>query len=399
MIYDIPAFTCLPSPLIAIKMENRRVIPEIVRREMPSFIDEKYGGVENLVRSVNVDLSEQEAPTIDEENVSDSFSSLECLYRSTRKDLDNLLNGSVEERRTKIKYLQRRLVWRDLENVYGGVDEIFSRVISNLPRDLSDILALEDRDIIDPYMVAFASRLLHEGNVTDLLEDLIVHKCMMKLEDLIGNVHEEALGRAGDGEVLPEPSGKDNKEDFHPDLNPAPGADAHVDFEEFYQVKNKTGSAKGSDGEKLARQFLKIKDNYEPCSRYYVSVVGKTLKGHRSMGAFLRKDEEAEVFVGLATLQLMGHHRETPLILLELYLDRFEKVLEVEDYDIDNVISDMTKKWKEKHGEGDPVKQLLLATSLPEHPWEQWSETYDPWGRGYPDAEDVDLPFVDLSDG
>jgi hypothetical protein len=163
---------------------------------------------------------------------------------------------------------------------------------------------------------------------------------------------------------------------WHPTLNPYPGADSRKDVSEFYQIKNKTGSAKGSDGEKLGRQFLQLAEHYPGCQRFYVSLVGRTLRGHRSMGAFLRKDPDAEVLVGLATFQQLGVHRDTPDIVLEMYLDAFETVLEACDYNFDEIVVSIAQQWIEKHGSEDPAYAMLYDAIVSDHADEQSSRTY-----------------------
>jgi len=264
------------------------------------------------------------------------------------------------------------MIWEDMDEVAATLSRIFDQVIVDMPRRLKDV---EEggggRDVLDPFIVGFASRLLSSGSVPDLLRLLIAHKCMMKLEDLIGHLHEETLGRAAGAERVPEPqgvadaSGRRNKEVWHPTLNPYPGADARHGESEFYQIKNKTGSAKGSDGEKLGRQFQELAEHYPESSRYYVSMIGRTLSGHRSMGAFLRNDPGAEVLVGLSAFQQLGQHRDTPDIILELYLETFEEALKRNHYDYERIVAEITHEWVEKHGSDDPIQALVQDMILP----------------------------------
>jgi hypothetical protein len=221
------------------------------------------------------------------------------------------------------------------------------------------------RDVLDPFIVALSQRLMTKGSVKELLRHLVAHKCLMKLEDLIGHLHEEVLGRAAGKERVQEPegtivNGKKNKEIWDAEKNPFPGADARYKLEEFYQIKNKTGSAKGSDGEKLGRQFKKLAEKYPGSKRFYVSMIGRSLAGHRSMGAFLRTDEEAEVLVGLAAFQQLGRHRDTPSIVLDMVLDEFEAVKSELHYDFDTVVDRMAAEWASKHGDEDPAHGLLF---------------------------------------
>ena len=155
-----------------------------------------------------------------------------------------------------------------------------------------------------------------------------------------------------------------------------PSADVRHEQQEFYQVKNKTGSAKGSDGEKLGRQFVVLAEKYPNCKRFYVSMIGKTLAGHRSMGAFLRTDPGAEVLVGLAAFQQLGGHRDTAAVVLDLYVEEFREVCAELHFDFTAIATGMAVEWHRKHGEGDPAHRLLHDTITPTNAADQSSHTY-----------------------
>lgn len=375
---------------------------EAEERERDESIGEHRGGLGEGADELADQIDERldtTAVQIDRGKFIGSFGTFDDLFHASAAELESALQGSPKEIERQRVIIQRLLVWEDIDEVEKTIDVIFDRVIGSLPHNLNDIELLDDADLIDPFMVSFSSKLLHDGEVSSMLRGLVIHKCMMKLEDMIGNLHQETLARAAGGDRVAEPQGvivdgaggkkRRDKDTLHPTLNPYPGADARKGQVEFYQIKNKTGSAKGSDGEKLGRQFLQLKKEYPVAKRFYVSIIGKTLKGHRSKGGFLKTDGDAEVLVGLTAIQQLGGHRDTPDILLDLYLERFAAAMVRNKYDLNGVLEGMVAEWKNKHGNGDPVRELLRATIIPNHPYDQSSKTYDPYGRGYDDTRDL----------
>lgn len=353
-------------------------------RPAPGFLAEKYGDVSGFLDEVERRAAAYALAPLDRAHFTGVLGTFDAIFEAEAEAVEAAVGLPVPEANKRYRVIiQRLLLWKDLDEVINIQSRMYDRVIADLPRKLVDIEeAGGGRDILDPFIVAFTSRLLHSGAVPELLRTLISHKCLMKLEDLIGHLHGEVLGNAGGGESVPEPqgeadeSGKRNKELWHEVYNPYPGADARRGTEEFYQIKNKTGSAKGSDGEKLGRQFLVLKTNYPDSKRFYVSMIGKTLRGHRSMGAFLRTDPEAEVLVGLSAFQQLGRHRDTADIVMDLCMEVFEQALERNHYDFDEVVTSMTKEWVDKHGADDPIHNLLRDSITPDDPSEQSSRTY-----------------------
>lgn len=358
--------------------------PSLRTREAPPFLAEKYGDMRGLLAEVARWGETESLPPFDLDKCLAALPTFDRAFEAEPEQLAAAFSVAPEPANRYRMVLQRLMVWKELNELVALLRHRFDHVISKLPRKLLDI---EEggggRDVLDPFMVAFASRLLHAGSIAPVIGTLIAHKCLMQLEDLIGHLHQETMGRAAGGECIPEPqgtideaTGKRNKEKWDAVLNPYPGADARREQDEFYQIKNKTGSAKGSDGEKLGRQFLVLKEKYPDCQRYYVSMIGKTLAGHRSMGAFLRTDPDAEVLVGLTAWQQLGRHRDTPTIAMELCIEEFEAALERNHYDFDSVVESMTAEWQTKHGDGDPGIRLLEDSITPTDPSVQSSRTY-----------------------
>jgi hypothetical protein len=348
----------------------------------PDFLILEYGDVSGFVSEL-LRRGDGVLPPFDEERFISHFPTLESLFAAYASELEEGFDVSTDAASRYRVLAQRLLVWQEPDEVESVLIRILDKVIQALPRKLVDLEeGNRGKDLLDPFIVAFTSRLLSSGSSFDLLRLLIAHKCMMKLEDLIGNLHQEALGRAADAQRVPEPQGildevgNRNKEEWHPTLNPFPGADARRGDKEFYQIKNKTGSAKGSDADKLGRQFQTLMEKYPNSQGYYISMVGRTLKGHRSMGGFLRKAPDAEVLVGLAAFQQLGRHRDTPDIAMNLYLEAFEAALLRNHYDFEQIVNEMTAEWTAKHGSEDPAFGMLRDAIMPLDPRDQSSKTY-----------------------
>ena len=364
--------------------------PNIRAQKAPAFLVRLYATTAGVFEAAAHRLGVEQALNV--ESVTAAFPDFEVLFDADNRALHEAILASIRGVKSPDRDLlasqltsvvKRLLVFEDLGAVSTIIRQKLREVVKDFPRTLSQ---LEEsgggRDVLDPFIVALALRLLCADSLEDLLSHLVAHKCLMKLEDLIGHLHEEVLGRAAGKQRVSEPEGvvgadgKKNKEEWHPDLNPFPGADARLGIEEFYQIKNKTGSAKGSDGEKLGRQFKLLSEKYPGSKRFYVSMIGKTLAGHRSMGAFLRTDPGAEVLVGLAAFQQLGGHRDTPAIVLDFVLEEFEAVKTDLHYDFDAVIQGMLVEWRGKHGVNDPVHRLLHDMITPANPDEQQSGSY-----------------------
>lgn len=362
--------------------------PNIRSQNPPAFLQRIYGNPRALLAAATDRLDA--APLINLEPVAKCFPRWEDLFGADDGVLERAISlglrpcGSASEIKLRfIATVKRLLIFEDLDAVTAVIRQRIKEVVADFPRTLTD---LEEggggRDVIDPFIVALAYRLLSNDSLKELLRHLVAHKCLMKLEDLIGHLHEEVLGRAAGKQRVAEPEGtvgsdgKKNKESWHPTLNPFPGADARLDDREFYQIKNKTGSAKGSDGEKLGRQFKQLGEKYPGSKRFYVSMIGKSLAGHRSMGAFLRTDPGAEVLVGLAAFQQLGAHRDSPNIVLDLVLQEFEEVKSELHYEFDSIVDAMLADWQRKHGTNDPAHRLLHDMITPAHPEDQQSGSY-----------------------
>lgn len=357
--------------------------PDFRAGERPEFLTETYGTPEEFFRQ-SIEYADVDLDSVEIHSLTSSFPNFDDLFDATGGELADAFERAVspanQEVLTELRMtVERHLVFEDVEQVRKKVvDDIIEPKFEDLPRDIDDIVVGSNPgDVIDPFLVALNKQLLTEGGTKELVRNIIVHKCLMKFEDLMGHLHEHTLGRAGGCKWIPEPSG-DKKYEYDPVENPYLGADARRDESEFFEIKNKTGSEKGSGGRKIGEQMQKLGEVYDGSERYYTSVIGQTLKGHRSKGAAEREDPELEVLVGLTTIQKIGLHKNTPRVLLEFYLELFTEAAEKSDFDIDSVVERVTGQWEERYGEEDPLEGILYW-SIVGDPRQQTNETYDAW--------------------
>ncbi|MGM0387898.1 MAG: hypothetical protein ACQEP0_05130 [Natrinema limicola] len=347
----------------------------------PAFLEEKYGTPKEFF-SQCIQYADIDLESADIDQLASDYPGFGSLFKATGKELEDTFAKAVDPNQQEVLTelritVERHLVFENVQQVRQKVvNDIIEPKFEDLPRDIDDIVVGSNPgDVIDPFLVALNQQLLTSGETEELVRNIITHKCLMKFEDLMGHLHEHTLGRAGGCEWIPEPSG-DKKYEYDPVENPYLGADARREESEFFEIKNKTGSEKGSGGEKIGKQMKKLGEVYDGSERYYTSVIGQTLKGHRSKGAAEREDPELEVLVGLTTIQKIGLHKNTPRVLLEFYLELFSEAAEKSDFDIDDVVEHVTEQWKKRYGADDPLEGILYW-SIVGDPRQQTNETYD----------------------
>lgn len=163
-------------------------------------------------------------------------------------------------------------------------------ITSDLPRTARDIeCGRNPGDVLDPYLLAATQSLLCNGDFRGAIGATVTHKALMILEGLMGHLHEEVIGRMRGNVRNPEPRAE-NAEILDFQFNPFPGADiiqpplAADETLRLHQVKSKTGSMNSSGGKRLAEQMRNLRMTYPGAELYAHSLVGNTLRGHRSMG-------------------------------------------------------------------------------------------------------------------
>lgn len=227
----------------------------------------------------------------------------------------------------------------DPDRVVDSVVQKVADAMRRFPRTKGDIeCGKNPGDVLDPFIVAAAQVLLYEDAFNQAIQGLAAHKALMMIEDLVGHLHEDVIGAMRGNIRVPEPRGTD-QEKMHPVTNPFPGADiAQPPWSgsrrlRFYQVKSKTGSAKGGDGKRLGEQLKLLRKTYGG-DTYYLALIGNTLKGHRSMAGVLGASRNTIVAVGEAAfVELTGSPNGAEL-LLRVYQVAFRRAAEKQRYSL-----------------------------------------------------------------
>ena len=248
----------------------------------------------------------------------------------------------------------------DPEAAVRSVEAKVRAKVSNFPRTLTDIeVGSNPGDVLDPYILAANQELLFGGELDGAVEATVTHKALMKIEDLLGHLHEDVVGQMRGNVRVPEPRGED-QETLDPTANPFPGADVmrpplvQGDVPSFHQIKSKTGSAKGGDGARLGKQLLELTHFYGG-EAYYHALVGNTLRGHRSRTAVEKNAPGVVVLVGTASFEVLVGSRMGPQFLLRLYQSAFRKCAEEEGYRADRAAACILQQFRERaeaHGDG-----------------------------------------------
>lgn len=235
-------------------------------------------------------------------------------------------------------------------------------VIRKFPKCASDLrLGQNAGDVLDPFILSANFELLSGRDLTKTIEATTSHKVLMKIEDLLGNLHQSVIGSMRGNFRVPEPQGRSgDKETLDPVLNPFPGADVgqvptldEPDSLRLFQVKSKTGSAKGGDGKRLGDQLRQLEDTYG-AHTFYAAVVGNTLRGHRSKSAVLKASPNTAVVVGEAALGELTQSTEGGELLLRVYERAFRAAAEAEGYSFLAVIEEIARVFEleaAEHGE------------------------------------------------
>ncbi len=136
-------------------------------------------------------------------------------------------------------------------------------------------------------------------------------------------------------------------------------------------MKNKTGSAKGGDGERLGRQLRRLQQTYG-ASTFYVAIVGNTLRGHRSKGAVLRESPETAVLVGDAAMTELTRSAAGSELMLRTYTRAFRAVSEESGYDFESIVLGITAALQiEAQAAGDDFVDVWLRDAVGGDPADQ----------------------------
>lgn len=269
----------------------------------------------------------------------------------------------------------------DPSAIIAAVKARVAATVADFPRTAANLkVGRNPGDVLDPYILAANFELLSGRSLPRSVETSLSHKILMKVEDLVGNMHEGVLGAMRGNFRVPAPRGGQagNKDIIHPAINPFPGADlgqvpipGTPNAIRLFQVKNKTGSAKGGDGERLGRQLRRLQQTYG-ASTFYVAIVGNTLRGHRSKGAVLRESPDTAVLVGDAALRELTRSAAGAELMLRTYTRAFRAVSEESGYDFDSIVLEITAALQaEAQAAGDDIVDVWLRDAVGGDPADQ----------------------------
>jgi len=229
------------------------------------------------------------------------------------------------------------------------------RVVAGFPRGAAELeCGRNPGDVMDPFLLGATQFLLCGGSIGQGLEAAVLHKCMMMLEDLVGNLHQDVIGSMRGNVRVPEPQG----EAWDLVRNPFPGADiaqpplASGEKLRLFQVKNKTGSAKGGDGKRLGDQFGLLMDKYA-AETYYIAIFGRSLQGHRSMAGVLGACRETVVAVGETALKYLTRSEAGAELLMRVYQSAFRDVARASGYTVREIATAIALEFRHKLRLGD----------------------------------------------
>ena len=227
-------------------------------------------------------------------------------------------------------------------------------IVADLPTTAREIeCGRNPGDVLDPYLLAATQALLCEGDFRSAIGATVTHKGLMILEGLMGHLHEEVLGRMRGNVKNPEPRA-DNAEILDFQFNPFPGIDiiqppiGNGEPLRLHQVKSKTGTLNSSGGRRLAEQMRNLRMAYSGVELYSHSLVGNTLRGHRSMGGMLRAEPAMIVMVGDASFRVITGSENGAELLLRLYQAAFELAAAQTGYSVESMTSTIFETFKER---------------------------------------------------
>jgi len=289
------------------------------------------------------------------------FADLEGLFATALANVGMPESGIVLSATNLARRAQLLRAFDDPDAVLQWATGKVIAIAADLPRTARDIeCGRNPGDVLDPYLLAATQSLLCEGDFRSAIGATVTHKALMILEGLMGHLHEEVIGRMRGNVKNPEPRA-DNAEILDFQLNPFPGADvlqpplAEGEPLRLHQVKSKTGTLNSSGGRRLAEQMRTLRMAYPGAELYSHSLVGNTLRGHRSMGGMLRAEPALIVLVGDASFRVLTGSENGAELLLRLYQAAFDLAAAETGYSVEtmtNAIFETFKERAEEAGEG-----------------------------------------------
>ena len=209
----------------------------------------------------------------------------------------------------------------------------------------------------------------------------------MKLESLVGHLHEDVIGRMRGNVRNPEPRA-DVVARLDHRLNPFPGADVvqpplyDGDNLRLHQIKSKTGTLNNSGGNRLAEQMQELRKAYPGAELYVHSLVGNTLQGHRSMVGMLRIEPALIVQVGHASFRVLTGSESGAELLVRVYQTAFELAAKQTGYSIEKMTPAIVQTFIERaEAEGEGYLEFVVHQSTRGDDDDLDSRTYTPPSR------------------
>ncbi|MGO7535244.1 hypothetical protein [Rhizobium leguminosarum] len=277
-----------------------------------------------------------------------------------------------------------------LLRAYDDPDEVLNwttqkviRIVADLPKSAADIeVGRNPGDVLDPYLLAATQALLCEGDFRKAVGATVTHKALMILEGLMGHLHEEVVGRMRGNVKNPEPRAE-NAEILDFQFNPFPGVDviqppASVGQPlRLHQVKSKTGTLNSSGGKRLAEQMRQLRMAYPGAELFSHSLVGNTLRGHRSMGGMLRVEPALIVMVGDASFGVLTGSGNGAELLVRIYQAAFELAASETGYSVETMTNAIFENFRERaEAEGEGYIEAVVHQSTRGVPADLDSRTY-----------------------
>ena len=289
------------------------------------------------------------------------FMDLQDEFRRMLADAGTPESGIALHSTNLARRAQLLRAFDDPDGVLQWATEKVVAITTDLPKTANEIeCGRNPGDVLDPYLLAATQSLLCEGDFRQAIGATVTHKALMILEGLMGHLHEEVIGRMRGNAKNPEPRA-DNAELLDFQINPFPGADviqppiAEGEPLRLHQIKSKTGTLNSSGGKRLAEQMRTLRMTYPGAELYSHSLVGNTLRGHRSMGGMLRAEPALIVMVGDASFRVLTGSENGAELLLRLYQSAFELAAAQTGYSVEtmtSVIFDTFRDRAEDAGEG-----------------------------------------------
>ena len=266
--------------------------------------------------------------------------------------------------------LQMIRAFSEPEGVLAKLEDRVAAVVERFPREASDLeVGRNPGDVLDPFILSATQTLMYDGSFDSAINTMVAHKALMMIEGLLGHLHEDVVGEFRGNMRSPEPRGF-HQEHLDTFTNPFPGSDIVQppmnpgETLRFFQVKSKTGSAKGGDGKRLGEQLLRLQQYYDGRT-YYCALIGNTLRGHRSMNGVLRASPETVVLVGAAAFRALTRSEIGPELLLRVYQNAFSAVARKAGYSLPKMAKIIAATFKHRaEDRGDEYLDTLLRDAV-----------------------------------